>query len=80
MKGEKGRGFAENPDKFIAQAIARFVQKSPANRRKEGRGKYWDRPLVGFASGEDPLFKAYKKIIGKFHFTPPGNLFPHFRG
>ena len=50
--------------------MSQFVQKSPANRRKEGRGKYWDKPLVGFASGDDPLFKAYKKIIGKFHYTP----------
>jgi epoxyqueuosine reductase len=70
MKTKKGIRFAKNPEKFIERAIVQFVQKSPANRRKEGRGKYWDRPLVGFASGEDPLFKAYKKIIGKFHFTP----------
>jgi epoxyqueuosine reductase QueG len=26
--------------------------------------------LVGFASGGDPLFKQYKKIIGRFHLTP----------
>jgi len=70
MKAKKGIRFAKNPEKFIESAIVQFVQKSPANRRKEGRGKYWDRPLVGFASGDDPLFKAYKKIIGKFHFTP----------
>ncbi|HEX7371178.1 MAG TPA: epoxyqueuosine reductase, partial [Thermodesulfobacteriota bacterium] len=70
MKGKKRIRFANNPAKFIEKAIVQFVQKSPANRRKEGRGKYWDRPLVGLASGDDPLFKAYKKIIGKFHFTP----------
>jgi len=50
--------------------MAKFVQQSPANRRKLDGGKYWDAPLVGFASGDDPLFKRYKKIIGRFHFTP----------
>lgn len=70
MKARKGIRFAKNPEKFIERAIVQFARKSPANRRKEGRGKYWDRPLVGFASGDDPLFKTYKKIIGKFHFTP----------
>jgi epoxyqueuosine reductase len=70
MKSKSGISFAKNPEKFIERAIVQFTQKSPANRRKEGRGNYWGRPLVGFASGEDPLFKAYKKIIGKFHHTP----------
>ena len=36
MKGTKGISFAKNPEKFIARSIAQFVQKSPANRRKEG--------------------------------------------
>ena len=66
MKTQKRVIFAKDPEKFIEKAIVQFIQTNPANRRKEGRGKYWDRPLVGFASGEDPLFKAYKKIIGKF--------------
>ena len=70
MKTAKKIRFKENPERFIARAIADFVRESAANRRKEGRGKYWERPLVGFAAGDDPLFKQYKKIIGKFHLTP----------
>jgi epoxyqueuosine reductase len=62
--------FAKNPEGFIEKAITKFVQDSPANRRKVDRRKYWETPLVGFGSGDDPLFKQYKKIIGKFHFTP----------
>jgi epoxyqueuosine reductase len=58
------------PEKFIERAIIQFVQRNPANRRKVDGGRYWDKPLVGFASGKDPLFKQYKKIIGKFHLTP----------
>lgn len=62
--------FAKDPEIFIKRAIGKFVQESPANRRKVDGGEYWDVPLVGFASGDAPLFKKYKKIIGRFHFTP----------
>lgn len=62
--------FAKEPERFVRRAIAKFLQEGPANRRKVDGGKYWDLPLVGFASGDDPLFKQYKKIIGKFHYTP----------
>jgi epoxyqueuosine reductase QueG len=62
--------FAKNPEKFLENAIAKFIHVSPANRRKVDGGKYWGKPLVGFASGNDPLFRQYKKIIGKFHLTP----------
>ena len=70
MKAAGSIRLATNPEKFIERAIAKFIGESPANRRKVDGGKYWDKPLVGFASGEDLLFKQYKKIIGKFHFTP----------
>ena len=62
--------FSKDPEKFIEKAIIQFTKKSPANRRKVDGGRYWDQPLIGFASGEDPLFKQYKKIIGKYHLTP----------
>lgn len=70
MEAIKRITFDKNPEKFIERAIANFVQKSPANRRKVDGGKYWEAALVGFASGKDPFFKQYKKIIAKFHFTP----------
>jgi epoxyqueuosine reductase QueG len=62
--------FKKDPEKFIERVIARFVWESPANRRKIDGGKYWETPLIGFASGADPLFEQYKTIIGEFHFTP----------
>jgi len=62
--------FAKEPERFLESAIAKFVREEPSNRRKVDGGKYWDTPLVGFASGDDPLFKRYKQIIGRFHFTP----------
>ncbi len=60
----------DDPEGFVERAIARFVEKSPLNRRKVDNGRYFDPPLVGFASGGDPLFAQYKRIIGKFHLTP----------
>src|SRR4030042_6482741 len=70
MENKKKLTFAKDPERFIESAIAKFVRENPANRRKVDGGKYWDTPLVGFTSGNAPLFKQYKKIIGKFHFTP----------
>jgi epoxyqueuosine reductase len=66
----KKPSFSKDPEKFIEKAIIQFTKNSPANRRKVDRGRYWERPLVGFASGDDPLFRQYKKIIGKYHLTP----------
>lgn len=70
MKSQERIQFAKEPEKFIEQAVAKFVQESSSNRRKVDGGKYFDSPLVGFASADDPLFKDYKKIIGRFHFSP----------
>jgi epoxyqueuosine reductase len=70
MKAARRTGFEKKPEEVIERAIADFVEKSAYNRRKVDGGKYWAKPLVGFTSGNDPLFKQYKKIIGKFHFTP----------
>lgn len=47
----------------VRDEIVRFVLASPENRHKEGEGRYFDEPLVGFASAEDPLFAEYKRII-----------------
>ena len=66
----KKSSLSKHPEKFIEKAIIQFTKKSPANRRKVDGGRYWDQPLVGFASGDDPLFRQYKKIIGRYHFTP----------
>ena len=70
MKSQKRISFAKDPETFIQEAIAEFVQGSRYNRRKVDEGRYFDSPRVGFGSGKDPLFKQYKKIIGRFHFTP----------
>ena len=63
--------FLTNPNKVLEQLIKNFIQEREQNRRTQlDHGVYWDEPLVGFASGTDPLFFEYKTIIGSFHLTP----------
>jgi len=63
--------FLKNPNNVLEQLIKNFIKESEQNRRTPlGYGVYWDEPLVGFASGMDPLFFEYKTIIGPFHLTP----------
>lgn len=54
----------------VAGAIQRFVGESSFNRCA-GTGNYWfDEPVTGFASAQDPIFREFKNIIGDFHLTP----------
>ena len=63
--------FLRNPNQILEKLIKDFVRDSEQNRRTQlDHGVYWDEPLVGFASGSDPLFSEYKTIIGSFHLTP----------
>ncbi len=63
--------FLKNPNSVLEQLIKNFVKESAQNRRTQlDQGVYWEDPLVGFASGSDPLFFEYKTRIGSFHFTP----------
>lgn len=44
---------------------------SPGNNMEKGDAeRAWDTPLIGFASGADPLFDQYKTVVGPFHWTP----------
>ena len=61
----------KEPKRLLEKQIKNFIHESEENRRTElGDGFYFEEPLIGFASGIDPLFQEYKNIIGPFHFTP----------
>lgn len=63
--------FLKNPNNVLEQLIKNFIKENEQNRRTQlDLGVYWDEPLVGFASGSDPLFFEYKSVIGPFHLTP----------
>ena len=57
--------------KYVIKTIKDYVQASPANRLPSFNNEpIFDEPLIGFASGDDPLFEEYKRTVDKFHFTP----------
>ena len=61
----------KNPEESIREEIEHFAAVSPGNQKPlPEEGPYFEKPLVGFASACDPLFEAYKEIIGDFHLTP----------
>lgn len=71
MTKEEKVVFLKNPNKVLEQLIKNFVLESELNRRSPlDQGVYWEEPLVGFGSGNDPLFLQYKTLIGSFHLTP----------
>jgi epoxyqueuosine reductase len=63
--------FLKNPNNVLEHLIKNFIKENEQNRRTQlDQGVYWEEPLVGFASGMDPLFFEYKNLIGSFHLTP----------
>ncbi len=56
---------------WITEIISEFVKNSPENSLKmEPDEKAWDEVLIGFSSGADPLYEAYKDFVGELHWTP----------
>ena len=54
-----------NPNRVLEQLIKNFIKDNEQNRRTQlDQGVYWEEPLVGFASGLDPLFFA-KEVLSQ---------------
>ena len=71
MTKEEKVVFLKNADRVLEQLIKNFINEGQQNRRTQlDHGNYWEEPLVGFASGIDPLFLEYKTLIGPFHLSP----------
>ena len=55
----------------IEQIIDNFIKTSPENTMTMDPDEpSWDRALVGFSSGSDPVFESFKEHVGEFHYTP----------
>ena len=70
--GEK-RKLKANPARFLVKAIKRYAAASPANRLPDFNNEpAIAEPIIGFADGNDPIFREYKKkeIIGDYHLMP----------
>jgi epoxyqueuosine reductase len=66
---------------WVISLIEDFIERSPENTLQNvAQEKAFDKPLVGFSSGADPLYQMYKEVVGSFHWTPEeifGLAFPH---
>ncbi|MFC2034668.1 epoxyqueuosine reductase [Chloroflexota bacterium] len=63
--------FQTEPAQFIDREIKTFVRTSPLNRMPSNKDSViFDKPLVKFADGYDPIFAEYKTIIAPTHLTP----------
>lgn len=64
-------GKIENLGDWLTNIIKNFINTSPENTIKNATNeKAWEDPLVGFSSGDDPLYYEFKRHIGPFYWTP----------
>ncbi|MGB6064214.1 MAG: hypothetical protein WBG50_05375 [Desulfomonilaceae bacterium] len=60
-----------NSGNWLRELIEGFVTNSPENSLKMiPDEKAWDELLVEFSSGADPLYEAYKDLVGETHWKP----------
>lgn len=55
---------------WIRKLIDDFIDSPENSMENSANDKVFDKPLVGYASGNDPIFDMFKKDIGSFYFTP----------
>jgi epoxyqueuosine reductase QueG len=61
----------KDPAAWLTSVIEDYVNQSPQNSlQNQANEKAFEKPLIGFSSGNDPLFEDYKKHVGPFHWTP----------
>lgn len=59
-----------NPGRWVEAAIAAFCAGAANTLQNPAGDRAFDPPLVGFSSGADPLYEAYKEHVGPDHWTP----------
>jgi epoxyqueuosine reductase len=64
------KGFDKSGN-WIKSLIEDFIVHSPENTlQNAAQEKAFEKPLVGFSSGADPLHRQYKEVVGPYHWTP----------
>jgi epoxyqueuosine reductase QueG len=70
--------FRADPGASLENAIKKHVMSSPSNRLPAFDGEpIFEKPLVGFADGDDPIFEQYRHAVADFHMTPREALSKH---
>jgi epoxyqueuosine reductase QueG len=56
---------------WVTSLVVDLVEQSPQNSLGFEDGEpAWDKPLVGFSRGDDPLYRFFKQDIGHFYWLP----------
>jgi epoxyqueuosine reductase len=61
---------SDNPAKWISDCVVQFTGTAENTLKNAENEPAWEKPLVGFARGDDPLWEEFKKDIGSFYATP----------
>jgi epoxyqueuosine reductase len=62
---------ARNLQGWVKSLVIDFMIMSTENNLQNHTGEQaFERPLVGFSAGDDPLYEAYRELVGPFHWTP----------
>ena len=61
---------SDNPAKWITDSIVQFTGTAENTLRNAENEPAWEKPLVGFSRGDDPLWEEFKRDIGPFYTTP----------
>jgi epoxyqueuosine reductase QueG len=55
----------------VEAIITDFIKTSPDNSLTMDTGEpAWEEVLIGYSSGDDPIYGSYKEYVGETHFTP----------
>ena len=56
----------------LIEFLEEFFSTSDLNKLHEtyGGGRIFSSPIIGVASGDDPIFKKFKEVVGPEHLTP----------
>jgi epoxyqueuosine reductase QueG len=72
--------FTLDPCLFLEKAIKEYVATSPINCLTAfDNAPIFDEPIVAFASGDDPIFQDFRRVIGVQHLTPREALEKHIQ-
>jgi epoxyqueuosine reductase len=61
---------SDNPAKWISDCIVQFTGTAENTLKNAENEPAWEKPLVGFSRGNDPLWEEFKRDIGTFYATP----------
>jgi epoxyqueuosine reductase len=56
---------------WMEGVVRDFLIRSPENTlANQAKDRAFEEAVVGFSRGDDPLYDAYKELVGPFHWTP----------